>query len=161
MIVAMHGGEWWKVTANQGGDGGAFVCLVAKGGDGGACVLAWQSSLRTALGLILERIGLVAYKLELPKELSNVHSTFHISNLKKYLSDESLIIPMKELRLDDKLNFVEEQVDTLLQESLYPFQDKLTSGDKSLDLSAFKLSRLFFTLLSSWSSSCWRSYEAQ
>ncbi|GJX54847.1 reverse transcriptase [Tanacetum coccineum] len=34
-------GEWWKVTANQGGDGGAFVCLVAKGGDGGACVLAW------------------------------------------------------------------------------------------------------------------------
>nr|GEV58362.1 reverse transcriptase domain-containing protein [Tanacetum cinerariifolium] len=49
---------------------------------------------------ILERIGLVAYKLELPEELSNVHSTFHISNLKKYLSDESLIIPMKELRLD-------------------------------------------------------------
>ncbi|GJZ07237.1 hypothetical protein Tco_0541030 [Tanacetum coccineum] len=59
---------------------------------------------------ILERIGLVAYKLKLPKELSNVHSTFYISNLKKYLSDESLIIPMKELQLDDKLNFVEEPV---------------------------------------------------
>ncbi|GKF85810.1 hypothetical protein Tco_0253637 [Tanacetum coccineum] len=57
---------------------------------------------------ILERIGLMAYKLKLPEELSNVHSTFHISNLNKYLSDESLIIPMKELRLDDKLNFVEE-----------------------------------------------------
>ncbi|GJT35709.1 putative reverse transcriptase domain-containing protein [Tanacetum coccineum] len=57
---------------------------------------------------ILERIGSVAYKLELPKELSNAHSTFHISNLKKCLSDESLVIPMKELRLDDKLNFVEE-----------------------------------------------------
>ncbi|GKB41376.1 hypothetical protein Tco_0886318 [Tanacetum coccineum] len=40
-------------------------------------------------------------------------------------------------------------------------QDKLTSGDKSLDLSAFKLSRLFFSLLSSGSSSCWRSYGAQ
>ncbi|GKA04072.1 reverse transcriptase domain-containing protein [Tanacetum coccineum] len=52
----------------------------------------------------------LAYKLELPEELSNVHSTFHISNLKKYLSDESLVIPMKELRLDDKLNFVEEPV---------------------------------------------------
>ncbi|GJU34825.1 hypothetical protein Tco_1183179 [Tanacetum coccineum] len=52
----------------------------------------------------------VAYTLELPEELSNVHSTFHVSNLKKYLSDESLIIPMKELRLDDKLNFVEESV---------------------------------------------------
>ncbi|GJY97954.1 putative reverse transcriptase domain-containing protein [Tanacetum coccineum] len=56
---------------------------------------------------ILERIGPVAYKLELPEELSNVHSTFHISNLKKCLSDESHVIPMKELRLDDKLNFVE------------------------------------------------------
>ncbi|GKD71663.1 putative reverse transcriptase domain, ribonuclease H-like domain, aspartic peptidase domain protein [Tanacetum coccineum] len=42
---------------------------------------------------ILERIGPVAYKLELPEELSNVHSTFHISNLKKCLSDESLVIP--------------------------------------------------------------------
>ncbi|GJZ48721.1 hypothetical protein Tco_0602553 [Tanacetum coccineum] len=44
---------------------------------------------------------------------------------------------------------------------LHPLQDKLTLGDKSLDLSAFKLSRLFFSLLSSGSSSCWRSYGAQ
>ncbi|GKC36198.1 putative reverse transcriptase domain-containing protein [Tanacetum coccineum] len=59
---------------------------------------------------ILERIGPAAYKLELPEELRNVHNTFHVSNLKKCLSDESLFIPMKELRLDDKLNFVEEPV---------------------------------------------------
>nr|GEW80903.1 hypothetical protein [Tanacetum cinerariifolium] len=52
----------------------------------------------------------VAYKLELPEELSNVHGTFHVSNLKKCLSDESLFIPIKELLLDDKLNFVEEPV---------------------------------------------------
>ncbi|GJT86187.1 putative reverse transcriptase domain-containing protein [Tanacetum coccineum] len=65
---------------------------------------------------ILERIGPVAYKLELPEELSNVHSTFHISNLKKCLYDESLVIPMKELRLDDKLNFVEEQVEIMDRE---------------------------------------------
>ncbi|GKA52404.1 putative reverse transcriptase domain-containing protein [Tanacetum coccineum] len=65
---------------------------------------------------ILERIGPVAYKLELPEELSNVHSTFHISNLKKCLSDESFVIPMKELRLDDKLNFVEEPVEIIDQE---------------------------------------------
>ncbi|GJW55443.1 putative reverse transcriptase domain-containing protein [Tanacetum coccineum] len=58
-------------------------------------------------------IGLVAYKLELPEELSNVHSTFHISNLKKCPSDESLIIPMKELRLNDKLNFVEEPIEIM------------------------------------------------
>ncbi|GKB34903.1 reverse transcriptase domain-containing protein [Tanacetum coccineum] len=65
---------------------------------------------------ILERIVLVAYKLELPKELSNVHNTFHVSNLKKCLSDESLVIQMKELRLDDKLNFVEEPVEIIDQE---------------------------------------------
>ncbi|GKD63717.1 putative reverse transcriptase domain, ribonuclease H-like domain, aspartic peptidase domain protein [Tanacetum coccineum] len=59
---------------------------------------------------ILKRVGPVAYIFELPEELSNVHSTFHISNLKKCLSDESLVIPMKELRLDDKLKFVEEPV---------------------------------------------------
>ncbi|GJR53888.1 putative reverse transcriptase domain-containing protein [Tanacetum coccineum] len=58
----------------------------------------------------------VAYKLKLPEELSNVHSTFHVSNLKKYLSDESLVIPMKELRLDDKLNFVEEPVEIMDRE---------------------------------------------
>ncbi|GJZ29000.1 putative reverse transcriptase domain-containing protein [Tanacetum coccineum] len=65
---------------------------------------------------ILKRVGLVAYKLELPEDLSNVHNTFHISNLKKCLSDESLVIPMKELQLDDKLNFVEEPVEIMDRE---------------------------------------------
>ncbi|GKA23029.1 hypothetical protein Tco_0708991 [Tanacetum coccineum] len=78
------------------------------------------------LSKILERIGPVAYKLELSEELSNIHSTFHISNLKKCLSDESLVIPMKELRLDDKLNFVEKLVEIMdrevkqLKQSLIP-----------------------------------------
>ncbi|GKD51582.1 putative reverse transcriptase domain-containing protein [Tanacetum coccineum] len=62
---------------------------------------------------ILKRFGPVAYKLELPEELRNVHNTFHVSNLKKCLSDESLIIPMKELRVDDKHNFVEEPVEIM------------------------------------------------
>ncbi|GKF54044.1 hypothetical protein Tco_0160954, partial [Tanacetum coccineum] len=65
---------------------------------------------------ILKRVGLMAYTLELPKELSNVHSTFHFSNLKKCLSDESLIILMKEHQLDDKLNFVEEPVEIMDRE---------------------------------------------
>ncbi|GJU11197.1 hypothetical protein Tco_1133593 [Tanacetum coccineum] len=65
---------------------------------------------------ILKRVGPVAYKLELPEELNNVHSTFHVSNLKKCLSDESLVIPMKELRLDDKLNFVEEPIEIMDRE---------------------------------------------
>ncbi|GKD36598.1 putative reverse transcriptase domain-containing protein [Tanacetum coccineum] len=62
---------------------------------------------------ILKRVSPVAYKLELPKELINVHNTFHVSNLKKCLSNESLVIPMKKLRLDDKLNFVEEPVEIM------------------------------------------------
>ncbi|GJV17071.1 putative reverse transcriptase domain-containing protein [Tanacetum coccineum] len=65
---------------------------------------------------ILDRISPVAYKLELSEELSNVHNTFHVSNLKKCLSDESLVIPMKELQLDDKLNFVEEPIEIMDQE---------------------------------------------
>ncbi|GJS89929.1 hypothetical protein Tco_0772565 [Tanacetum coccineum] len=65
---------------------------------------------------ILKRIGPVAYKLELPEELNNVHNTFHVSNLKKCLSDKSLVIPMKELKLDDKLNFVEEPIEIMDRE---------------------------------------------
>ncbi|GJZ34373.1 hypothetical protein Tco_0580190 [Tanacetum coccineum] len=65
---------------------------------------------------ILARIGPVAYRLELPEELSNVYSTFHVSNLKKCLSDESLIILIKDLRLDVKLNFVEEPIEIMDQE---------------------------------------------
>ncbi|GJU52167.1 putative reverse transcriptase domain-containing protein [Tanacetum coccineum] len=54
------------------------------------------------VGYILKRVSPVAYKLKLPKELGNVHNTFYISNLKKCLSDESLVIPMKSLRLETK-----------------------------------------------------------
>ncbi|GJR22968.1 putative reverse transcriptase domain, ribonuclease H-like domain, aspartic peptidase domain protein [Tanacetum coccineum] len=67
--------------------------------------------------VMLKVVGPMAYKLELPEELSNVHSTFHVSYLKKCLSDESLIIPMKELRLNDKLNFVEEQWKSWIEKS--------------------------------------------
>ncbi|GJU20640.1 putative reverse transcriptase domain-containing protein [Tanacetum coccineum] len=65
---------------------------------------------------ILDKVGPVAYKLELPEELSNVHNTFHVSNLKKCISDESFVIPMKELRLDDKLNFMDEPIEIMDQE---------------------------------------------
>ncbi|GKE24390.1 hypothetical protein Tco_1435902 [Tanacetum coccineum] len=74
---------------------------------------------------ILKRVGPVAYKLELPGELGNVHSTFYISNLKKCLFDESLIIPMKELRLDDKLNFVEEPIEIMDQEVKQLIQSRI------------------------------------
>ncbi|GJX97914.1 putative reverse transcriptase domain-containing protein [Tanacetum coccineum] len=59
---------------------------------------------------ILARVSIVAYRLELPKQLSRVHSTFHRSNLKKCLSDETLSILLNEIQIDDKLHFVEEPV---------------------------------------------------
>ena len=65
---------------------------------------------------ILERIGLVAYRLELPQELSCVHDVFHVSNLKKCLSDETIVIPVKEIRVDEKLNFVEEPIEIVDRE---------------------------------------------
>nr|GEZ51701.1 putative reverse transcriptase domain-containing protein [Tanacetum cinerariifolium] len=65
---------------------------------------------------ILERIGPVTYKLELPEELNNFHNTFHVSNIKKCLSDESLVIPMKELQIDGKLNFMKEPVEIMNRE---------------------------------------------
>ena len=65
---------------------------------------------------ILARIGPVAYKLKLPQELQNVHDTFHVSNLKKCLTDATLIIPMEEIQVNEKLNFVEEPVEIMDRE---------------------------------------------
>nr|GEW68766.1 reverse transcriptase domain-containing protein [Tanacetum cinerariifolium] len=65
---------------------------------------------------IIERIGPVAYRLELPQELSRVHNVFHVCNLKKCLSDEGLIIHLEEIQLNDKLNFVEETVEIMDRE---------------------------------------------
>ncbi|KAL4583755.1 hypothetical protein LXL04_008338 [Taraxacum kok-saghyz] len=65
---------------------------------------------------ILARIGPVAYKLKLPQELQNVHDTFHVSNLKKCLTDETLIIPLEEIQVNEKLNFMEEPVEIMDRE---------------------------------------------
>ncbi|GKB26528.1 putative reverse transcriptase domain-containing protein [Tanacetum coccineum] len=65
---------------------------------------------------IIDRIGPVAYKLELPDELRGIHNTFHVSNLKKCLADENLIIPLEEIQLDDKLHFIEEPVEIMDRE---------------------------------------------
>nr|GEX98787.1 hypothetical protein [Tanacetum cinerariifolium] len=60
-----------------------------------------------------ERIGPVPYRLELPQELSRVHNVFHVFNLKKCLSNEALIIPLEEIQLNDKLNFMEKPVEIM------------------------------------------------
>ncbi|GKB26534.1 hypothetical protein Tco_0865935, partial [Tanacetum coccineum] len=65
---------------------------------------------------ILERIGLVAYRLRLPEELSSMHDTFHVSNLKKCLADANLHVPLVEIKVDKTLCFVEEPVDFMDRE---------------------------------------------
>nr|GEX97445.1 hypothetical protein [Tanacetum cinerariifolium]GEX97622.1 hypothetical protein [Tanacetum cinerariifolium] len=65
---------------------------------------------------ILAKVGTVAYRLELPEQLSRVYSTFYVSNLKKCLSDEPLAIPLDEIHIDDKLNFIEELVEIMDRE---------------------------------------------
>ncbi|GJS86033.1 putative reverse transcriptase domain-containing protein [Tanacetum coccineum] len=62
---------------------------------------------------ILERIGRVAYRLRLPQELSNVHDTFHVSNLKKFLADASLHVPFEKIKIDKTLRFVEEPAEVM------------------------------------------------
>ncbi|GJU13144.1 putative reverse transcriptase domain-containing protein [Tanacetum coccineum] len=62
---------------------------------------------------ITKRIGSVAYRLRLPEELNGVHDMFHASNLKKYLVDPTLQVPLDEIQVDAKLNFVEEPVEIL------------------------------------------------
>ncbi|GKE02056.1 hypothetical protein Tco_1390039, partial [Tanacetum coccineum] len=65
---------------------------------------------------VIERVREVAYKLELPEELSGVHNTFHVSNLKKCHADEPLAVPLDGLNLDDKLHFVEKPVEIVDRE---------------------------------------------
>ncbi|GJS97131.1 hypothetical protein Tco_0804099 [Tanacetum coccineum] len=62
---------------------------------------------------ILERIGLVAYRLRLPEELNSVHDTFHVSNLKKCLADASLHVPLDEIKVDKTLRFVKEPIEIM------------------------------------------------
>ncbi|GKD86810.1 hypothetical protein Tco_1357964 [Tanacetum coccineum] len=65
---------------------------------------------------VLEKVGDVSYKLELPKELSRVHNTFYVSNLKKCHADEPLAVPLDGLHFDDKLHFVEKPIEIMDRE---------------------------------------------
>nr|GEZ10492.1 putative reverse transcriptase domain-containing protein [Tanacetum cinerariifolium] len=65
---------------------------------------------------VLDKVGIVAYKLRLSQELSRVHNTFHVSNLKKCHADEPLAVPLDGLHFDDKLHFVEEPIEIMDRE---------------------------------------------
>ncbi|GKC11782.1 putative reverse transcriptase domain-containing protein [Tanacetum coccineum] len=66
--------------------------------------------------LILARVGPVVYTLELPEELKGIHSTFHVSNLKKCLAKDDIVVPMNEIQLDDMLHMIEEPVEVVDKE---------------------------------------------
>ncbi|GKB32863.1 putative reverse transcriptase domain-containing protein [Tanacetum coccineum] len=74
---------------------------------------------------VLAKVGTVAYRLELPQQLSRVHSTFHVSNLKKCLSDEPLAISLDEIHIDDKLHFVEQPVEIMDREVKWLKQSRI------------------------------------
>ncbi|GJZ77416.1 putative reverse transcriptase domain-containing protein [Tanacetum coccineum] len=65
---------------------------------------------------ILERIGPVAYRLRLPNELSEVHDTFHVSKLKKWLADANLHVPLDEIKVDKTIHFVKKPVEIMDRE---------------------------------------------
>ncbi|GJW12783.1 hypothetical protein Tco_1578610 [Tanacetum coccineum] len=65
---------------------------------------------------VLAGVGDVAYRLELPQELSRFHPTFHVSNLKKCYADEPLAMPLEGVHIDDKVQFVEEPVEIMERE---------------------------------------------
>nr|GEW70859.1 putative reverse transcriptase domain-containing protein [Tanacetum cinerariifolium] len=65
---------------------------------------------------LLAKVKKVAYRLELPQELSRVHHTFHVSNLKKCYADEPLVMPLEGIHVDDKLQFMEEPVEIMKRE---------------------------------------------
>ncbi|GJY92527.1 putative reverse transcriptase domain-containing protein [Tanacetum coccineum] len=66
--------------------------------------------------MILARVGPVAYTLELPEELKGIHSTFHVSNLKKCLAEGDIVVLVDEIQLDDKLYMIEEPVEVVDRE---------------------------------------------
>nr|GEY80903.1 putative reverse transcriptase domain, ribonuclease H-like domain, aspartic peptidase domain protein [Tanacetum cinerariifolium] len=65
---------------------------------------------------IIAKVGTVAYQLELPEQMSRVHSTFHVSNLKKCLSDETCAIQLDEIQIDEKLHFIKEPIEIMDRE---------------------------------------------
>ncbi|GKB09248.1 hypothetical protein Tco_0837560 [Tanacetum coccineum] len=74
---------------------------------------------------IIAKIGTVAYRLELPEQLSSVHSTFHVSKLKKCMTDEPLAIPLDKIQVDDKLHFIEEPVEIMDREVKHLKQSRI------------------------------------
>ncbi|GJT36035.1 putative reverse transcriptase domain-containing protein [Tanacetum coccineum] len=82
---------------------------------------------------IIDKVETVAYRLKLPKKLSRVHSTFHVSNLRKCMIDEPLAIPLDEFQIDDKLHFIEESVEIMDREVKRLKQSRISNAKERED----------------------------
>nr|GEX01125.1 reverse transcriptase domain-containing protein [Tanacetum cinerariifolium] len=97
------------------------LCLNGKSwlpcyGDLRTVIMHESHKSKYSIHLVLEKVGSVAYKLELPQELSRVHNTLHVSILKKCYANEPLAVPLDGLHFDDKLYFMEEPIEIVNQE---------------------------------------------
>ncbi|GJW82081.1 putative reverse transcriptase domain-containing protein [Tanacetum coccineum] len=97
---------------------GDKVMLKVSPRKGVICFVKWGKLNPRYIGpfKIIDKVGTVAYRLELPEQLSRVHSTFYVSKLKKCMADEPLAIPLDEIQVDDKLHFIEEPVEIMDRE---------------------------------------------
>ncbi|GJS42805.1 putative reverse transcriptase domain-containing protein [Tanacetum coccineum] len=86
---------------------------------------------------IIEKVGLVSYRLDLHGELNGVHDTFHVSNLKKCLVDPTLQVPLDEIQIDANLNFMEEPVEILEREFKKLKRVELPASRSCADVVAF------------------------
>ncbi|GJY11746.1 putative reverse transcriptase domain-containing protein [Tanacetum coccineum] len=120
----------WKNTTMD------FVTKLPKTTSGQDTIWPWKRVIRFGIRgklnpryirpfKILAKVGTVAYRLELPKKLSRVYSTFHVSNLTKCLSDKPLAIPLDEIHVNDKLNFIEEPIEIMDHEVKHLKQSRI------------------------------------
>lgn len=59
---------------------------------------------------VLAQVGRIAYQLDLSAEPSQIHSTFHVSQLRKSLVDDSAVVPLEDIQVDDSLNYIKRPV---------------------------------------------------
>ena len=83
---------------------------------------------------VIERIGPVAYRLELPLEISHIHNVFHVSMLRKYVSDPSHILEAPPIELNENLSF-EVQLVGIVDQEIKELRNKVISMVKVLWMS--------------------------